>query len=88
VNEHHEPVPYQGNHHTYLLEGKHIVALDAVGKADETAGILDLSITQQRGLAAAEPSTFLLVMFISVARGYKRRPKARRPRACRASWSR
>ena len=73
LNEHHEPVPYQGKHHTYLLEKKDIVALDAAGKVDESVGILDLSIT--RNVASLLMSVaLLLLLFISAARGYRRRP--------------
>ena len=73
MDEHHEPVPYKGAHHTYLLQGKKIVALDAAGKADTAAGIIDLSIT--KNVASLLMSVaLLLLIFISVARAYQRRP--------------
>jgi F-type H+-transporting ATPase subunit a len=73
MDEHHEPVPYQGEHHTYLLKGKDIVALDAAGNVDESAGILDLSIT--KNVASLLMSVaLLLLLFIGAARGYKKRP--------------
>lgn len=73
MDEHHHPVPYEGRHHTYLLEHEKIKVLDASGRVDANASVLDLSITKNAAtllMAAA----LLLVIFIGMAKAYARRP--------------
>lgn len=73
VNEHHEPAPYQGKYHTYLLVHEKVKVLDAAGNVDANASVLDLSITKN-AFTLLMAVALLLVIFISVARAYAKRP--------------
>lgn len=73
MGEHHEPVPYKGKYHTYLLEHEKIKVLDAAGHIDANASVLDLSITKNV-FSLLLCVTLLLVVFIGVAKAYTRSP--------------
>lgn len=74
VGEHHQPASYTGNHGTYALHGKKIVAVDAAGNLDEaaTAGVWDFSITKNVATLLF-CVTLMLIIFIGMARGYAKR---------------
>jgi F-type H+-transporting ATPase subunit a len=68
---------YAGKHYTYMLDRSHpekekIVAINELGQIDETAGIIDFSVT--KNVASMLISMlFLLLIFMSVASNYKNR---------------
>lgn len=74
VDEHHHPKSHTGKYGTYALRDKKIVAVDAAGNVDEavTAGVWDFSITKNVATLLF-CITLMLVIFISVARGYAKR---------------
>ena len=72
MDEHHHPVAYQGEYYTYLLEHEKIKAVDAHGAINEAASVTDLSLTKN-AITMLMVATVLLVMFIGMARGYKKR---------------
>ncbi len=72
IDEHHEPVVYQGNYNYKTFDGK-IKAVDAEGNIDAaaTAKILDFSIT--KNVASMLFTVFILfLVFLSVAAAYKK----------------
>ncbi|MXV49359.1 F0F1 ATP synthase subunit A [Pedobacter sp. HMF7647] len=74
LNEHHESVDYTGKYNTYRNEEEHIRVIGADGKVDEQASakVIDFSIT--KNVAALFIAVFIiLVMFIGVAKTYKKR---------------
>ena len=74
VGEHHHSTSYTGKYGTYALEEKHVVALDASGHKDEaaTAAVWDISLTKN-AVTLLFCGTLMCLLFISVARGYKKR---------------
>lgn len=73
MDAHHEPAPYRGQYHTYLLVHEKIKVLGPDGAVDEQAGVIDLSITKNV-FSLLLSATLLLVIFLSVAKAYQRRP--------------
>ncbi|MFL9481306.1 F0F1 ATP synthase subunit A [Chitinophagaceae bacterium LWZ2-11] len=77
INEEHEPVIYNGNYPYKIIEKDNTVSIavvDASGKVDEeaTGKILDISITKNV-TSMFITVAILLVMFLSVAKAYKKR---------------
>ncbi|MFZ1689101.1 MAG: F0F1 ATP synthase subunit A [Flavobacteriales bacterium] len=72
MNEHHEPVAYQGAYYTYLLEHEKIKAVDAHGAINEAASVTDLSLTKN-AITMIMVAALMLFMFIGMARGYAKR---------------
>ncbi|WP_153800221.1 F0F1 ATP synthase subunit A [Foetidibacter luteolus] len=73
MNEHHEPVAYQGNYLYKVVEGK-IKIVDEAGTVneEESKKLLDISIT--KNVASMFLTVILLLLiFISVANAYKKR---------------
>lgn len=74
MDEHHHPTTYTGDHGTYALNGKKIVAVDASGKPDDTlsASIMDFSITKNVATLLFCVA-LMLIVFVGMARGYAKR---------------
>ncbi len=72
VDEHHEPVTYQGNYNYRLVNNK-IKAVDAENTVDEAASkhVWDFSITKNVASLLITVAVLLLV-FLSVAKAYKK----------------
>lgn len=72
VNEHHEPVAYQGNYNYKLVEGK-MKVVNAEGSIDEeaTRKVWDFSITKNVASLLLTVA-LLLIIFLSVAKAYKK----------------
>ncbi len=73
VNEHHEPVVYQGNYAYKLIDGK-LKAVNEAGELDKELSkkVWDFSIT--KNVASLLISvTILLLLFLSVGSAYKKR---------------
>ncbi len=74
TNAEHQPATFIGKYGTYAMHENKIVAVDASGNVDEasTKALWDLSIT--KNVASLLMSVvFLLLIFISIAKSYKRR---------------
>lgn len=74
MDEHHEPVAYQGKYYTYFNEKEHIEVLGADGKVDEELShqVYDFSIT--KNVFSLFLAVFLIIIvFTSVSRSYKKR---------------
>jgi F-type H+-transporting ATPase subunit a len=71
--EHHEDI-YQGKYYKYMLKDEHIEIVDDYGNVNEdaTAKLKDFSITKNAATIIIS-SLFMLWIFLSVARAYKRR---------------
>lgn len=67
-----EGTVYKGTYYSYKLEEKHIKAVDAAGKVDETAKVYDFSITRNV-ISMFMTMTLLLIVFLSVSSAYKKR---------------
>jgi F-type H+-transporting ATPase subunit a len=67
-----EGTVYQGKYHSYKLEEKHIKAVEADGKIDETAKVYDFSITRNV-ISMFMTMAVLLIIFLSVSSSYKKR---------------
>ena len=63
---------YKGKNYNYKLEGNHIKAVDGTGKVDETASVLDFSITRDV-VSMFMTISLLLIVFLSVSSAYKKR---------------
>ncbi|MBK8340153.1 MAG: F0F1 ATP synthase subunit A [Flavobacteriales bacterium] len=72
MDEHHHAVPCQGAHYTYLLEHEKIQAVHTDGSVNETAKLIDFSLTKNAATLIAA-CVLLLVVFIGMARGYAQR---------------
>lgn len=71
-NFHHGEHDYVGKYDTYRLEEDHVKVVNADGKIDEEASVLDFSIT--KNVAAMFVAILvILIVFISVAGAYKKR---------------
>ncbi|MFC3560817.1 F0F1 ATP synthase subunit A [Pedobacter jamesrossensis] len=71
-NFHHGEHDYVGKYNTYRLEEDHVKVVGADGKIDESASVLDFSIT--KNVAAMFVAILvILIVFISVAGSYKKR---------------
>lgn len=69
---HHGEEDYKGNYNTYRLVEDHVKVVGANGQVDETASVLDFSIT--KNVAAMFVAILvILIVFISVAGAYKKR---------------
>ncbi|WP_175634873.1 F0F1 ATP synthase subunit A [Pedobacter ghigonis] len=69
---HHGEEDYKGTYNTYRLVEDHVKVVGANGQVDETASVLDFSIT--KNVAAMFVAILvILVVFISVASAYKKR---------------
>lgn len=69
---HHGEEDYKGTYNTYRLVEDHVKVVGANGQVDETASVLDFSIT--KNVAAMFVAILvILVVFISVANAYKKR---------------
>lgn len=69
---HHGEEDYQGAHNTYRLVNDKVKVVGANGQVDETASVLDFSIT--KNVAAMFVAILvILIVFISVASSYKKR---------------
>lgn len=63
---------YKGANYNYKLEGNHVKAVDSEGKIDETASVLDFSITRNV-ISMFMTITVLLIIFLSVSSAYRKR---------------
>lgn len=73
MDEHHEAVPFKGQHYTYLNLKEKIKVVDAEGNVDEAASahVYDFSITKNvAGMFIA--IALILVIFLSIAGSYKK----------------
>ncbi|MBX7201992.1 MAG: F0F1 ATP synthase subunit A [Bacteroidia bacterium] len=74
-HETHASQAHTGKHHTYVLEDEKILVLGVNGEVDPTlsASIIDVSITKNV-LTIFIVSAIMLLVFLSVARAYTRKP--------------
>jgi F-type H+-transporting ATPase subunit a len=74
MDEHHEPVKYQGAYYTYLNDHEHIKALGSDGSVDElaTSKIWDLSITKNI-FSMFISMAIILWLFIAISGSYRKR---------------